>query len=461
MVPPGLSARWAAQPKRPAPAGASTVSDRAARSATTVAGPVTRRTAAGPSPVTAGTPARSVRAPPASCSRRPASASAAATRAAGSCTSCSTASAALPSAASSCSASNTDRSAAAVGDGTAAVASATTRCAASDIRRRTSAATGSAPAATSQRSRATSKARPSRSPSRALGHGGRAASAGDHDVHGQRAQTVLARPGRAAERIGAAGQPALPRADAQPGPHHLIGGRRDPDGADVDAAEVDHHVAAGHDPVGRPRRDRQPDAHADARRQGRHALGRPLRRPGGQARGHDGRDRGAHRRLGDHAEDRVHLQVAAIGDAGRGQAELRGRVGAGVDLGQRGDQRPPAGQVRVVGATVGDQQVLEEPPGVARGGLVEHRERHRAVRGADGDDVGHGRRRRPPPAGRPGRRRRAPPAAGPGRGRSRRRRAGPGERPGRASRRDHRWPAGTRLGSRARRTSRRCPAPAR
>ena len=50
------------------------------------------------------------------------------------------------------------------------------------------------------------------------GHGGRAASAGDHDVRGQRAQTVLARPGRAAERIGAAGQPALPRARRAAGP---------------------------------------------------------------------------------------------------------------------------------------------------------------------------------------------------------------------------------------------------
>ena len=45
-----------------------------------------------------------------------------------------------------------------------------------------------------------------------------------------------------------------------------------PSGADVEAAEVDHQVAADHDPVGRPRRDRQPDAHADARRQ---AAARP------------------------------------------------------------------------------------------------------------------------------------------------------------------------------------------
>jgi hypothetical protein len=90
----------------------------------------------------------------------------------------------------------------------------------------------------------------------------------------------------------------------------------------------------------------------------------------------------------------VHHEVGPLGDAGRGESQLGRRVAAGVDLSQRGDERPPSGEVRVVRAGVGDQEVLQQPPGVAGGGFVEHRQGHGTVGRAHGDDVGDARRAR-------------------------------------------------------------------
>ena len=169
--------------------------------------------------------------------------------------------------------------------------------------------------------------------------------------------------------------------------------RFDAGGADVETPEIDRERIRS-PRCGRSARrvigSRKPQS--DPGRQRRRAGGGALAGPGGEPGGHDGGDRGPHRRLGHDAEDGVHVQVIAVGDAGRRQAQLHGGIGARVDLGQRGHERSPAGEIGVVGAGVGNEQVLEQPPGVAGGGLVQHGERDGPVGGADGDDVGDARR---------------------------------------------------------------------
>ena len=97
------------------------------------------------------------------------------------------------------------------------------------------------------------------------------------------------------------------------------------------------------------------------------------------------------RRLGDDAEQGVHVQPVAVGDAPGRQAQLHGGVAARVDLGQCANECPAEREVVVVATGGLGGQVPEEPPQVAGGRLVQHGERHRAERRPEGDDVRDGR----------------------------------------------------------------------